>query len=332
MKALIFEKQGTENLKVADLEKPTPKDGEVLVKIKMAGVNPIDNMVINAIPGLKPMPHIPGAEFAGVVEELGSGVSSLSKGDKVTIFNRYFDGTCDMCRKGMEMLCRNGYIISVLSNGGFAEYITINARNAIKIPDGISWELAASLPVSALTPYHAIKRSGLKSGETAVILGASGNTGMFALQFAKELGAKTIAVSRKQSMSDFGADETVSSGNATEKIEQLTGGHMADFIMNSLGEKFWNESFSMLGANGRIVSFGTLTGPQVSLDLSGLYSKHATLIGSTGGPLAEFKELVSKSGNYKVKLWKKFKLEEAQEAIKALSSTERDGRIMLEIS
>ncbi|MEM0201617.1 MAG: zinc-binding dehydrogenase, partial [Candidatus Micrarchaeaceae archaeon] len=275
---------------------------------------------------------IAGSEFAGTVESVGASVKSAKPGDRVAVFNRYFDGTCDMCSKGMEMLCRNGYIIGVMSNGGFAEYITVNEKNAIAIPDGTSWEMAASLPVAALTSYHAVNRAGLKNGETAVILGASGNTGRFALQFAKEHGAKVIAVSRKQSMANFGADETVSSENAVEKIREMTKGRMADFVLNSLGEKFWNEGFSVLGTNGRIVSFGTLTGPQINLDLSSLYSKHATLMGSTGGPLSEFKELVSKSPSYKLKVWKKFKLEEGQAAIRALSSSERDGRIMLQIS
>ncbi|MEM0154266.1 MAG: alcohol dehydrogenase catalytic domain-containing protein [Methanothrix sp.] len=332
MKALIFTKQGTENVRVADVEKPEPKTGEVLIKLEMAGINPIDNMVINAIPGIKPMPHIAGAEFAGTVESVGTSVKSVKPGDRVTVFNRYFDGTCDMCSKGMEMLCRNGYIIGVMSNGGFAEYITVNEKNAVVIPDGTSWEMAASLPVAALTSYHAVNRAGLKNGEIAVILGASGNTGMFALQFAKEHGAKVIAVSRKQSMTDFGADETVSSENAVEKIREMTNGKMADFVLNSLGEKFWNEGFSMMGSNSRLATFGTLTGPQVSLDLSGIYSKHATIMGSTGGPMHEFKELVSKSASYKLKVWKKFKLEEGQAAIRALSSSERDGRIMLQIS
>lgn len=332
MKALIFEKQGTENLRVADVEKPVPSAGEVLIKITMAGVNPIDNMTINAIPGIKPMPHIPGAEFAGTIEEVGPSVKSARKGDRVTVFNRYFDGTCDMCRKGMEMLCRNGHIIGVMSNGGFAEYITVNESNVVNIPDGTSWEMAASLPVAALTSYHAVKRSGVTKGETAVILGASGNTGRFALQFAKEKGATVIAVTRKQSMADFGADETISSENAIEKIKGMTNGRMADFVLNSLGEKFWNESFSMMGSNSRLATFGTLTGPQVSLDLSGVYSKHATIIGSTGGPMSEFKELVSKSPSYKLKVWKKFSLEDGQSAIKALSYGDRDGRVMLQIS
>ncbi|MCL4387745.1 alcohol dehydrogenase catalytic domain-containing protein [Candidatus Marsarchaeota archaeon] len=332
MKALIFDKQGTENLKIADLERPEPKEGEVLIKIAMAGVNPIDKMIINAIPGIKPMPHIAGAEFAGTVEAAGQSVKSLKPGDRVTVFNRYFDGTCDMCSAGMEMLCRNGYITGVMSDGGFAEYIAVNERNAVKIPDGTGWEMAASLPVAALTPYHAVNRAGLSKGETAVILGASGNTGRFALQFAKEKGARVIAVSRKSSMADFGADETVSTENAIEKISEITKGRMADFVLNSLGEKFWNESFSMLGSNSRLATFGTLTGPQVSLDLSGVYSKHATIIGSTGGSMHEFKELASKSPGYKLKVWKKFRLEEGQAAINGLSSSDRDGRVMLQIS
>jgi len=285
----------------------------------------------NGIPKIKPMPHIAGAEFAGVVEKIGDGVTSVSKGNRVAVYNRHFDGSCDMCRNGMEMLCRNGYIMGVLSNGGFSEYVSVRQENLAKLQDGTSWEIAASLPVAALTAYHAVKRGGLKNGETAVVLGASGNTGQFALQFSKEIGAKTIAVSRKESLAEFGADETIPMQNAQDRINTITNGRMADFVINSLGEKFWNESFLMLGSNGRLATFGTLTGAQVNFDISGLYSKHATLIGSTGGSLAEFKELASKANSYKVRVWKKFKLEEGMEAVKELSAPERNGRIMLEI-
>ena len=170
MKAAIFEKQGLENISVQDVEVPKVGPGTVLVKVRMAGVNPIDFKAVASIPHVSPIPHIPGAEFAGEIEGVGSGVSGLAKGDRVTVYNRHFDGTCRMCRSGNQQLCVAGYIIGVGSNGGFAEYAVVDAKNAFKIPDGLGWEMAASLPVSALTAYHAIAESGSRRARLQLYL------------------------------------------------------------------------------------------------------------------------------------------------------------------
>ena len=128
MKAAIFDTPGLENLRVMDnVKEPQLTDHhDVLIRVKVAGVNPIDNFVVSgALPKLIPLPnHIPGAELSGVVEEVGSHVNNLTKGDRVIIHNKVFDGTCDMCLNGLDMICRNGGLISVITNGGFAEYIS----------------------------------------------------------------------------------------------------------------------------------------------------------------------------------------------------------------
>ena len=113
MKAAIFDEPGLTNLKVMDnIQKPEMNDDDdVLIGVKVAGVNPIDNFVVSgALPNLKPLPnHIPGAEISGIVEEFGSHVNNnLRKGDRVIIHNKVFDGTCDMCLNGLDMICRNG--------------------------------------------------------------------------------------------------------------------------------------------------------------------------------------------------------------------------------
>ena len=93
------------------------------IRVKVAGINPIDNFVVSgALPKLIPLPnHIPGAEISGIIEEVGSHVNNnnLRKGDRVIIHNKVFDGTCDMCLNGLDMICRNGGLISVITNGGF---------------------------------------------------------------------------------------------------------------------------------------------------------------------------------------------------------------------
>ena len=109
MKAAIFEKPGLENLKIKhDVEQPKITDHDVLIRVKMAGVNPIDHITVSGTRGIKPLPHIPGAETSGVIEKIGQHVTRLKEGDRVIVYNRVFDGTCDMCLNGDEMLCRNG--------------------------------------------------------------------------------------------------------------------------------------------------------------------------------------------------------------------------------
>lgn len=155
MKAAIFEKPGLENLDVKEnVVEPKTTDHDVLVKVKMCGINPVDYIVVSSsLPKLYPLPHIPRAEISGIIEEVGSHVSSnLKKGDKVAVHNKVFDGNCDMCLNGLDMICRNGGLVGAITNGGFAEYISVPAKNVFKIPDDINWELAASLPVTSLTP------------------------------------------------------------------------------------------------------------------------------------------------------------------------------------
>jgi NADPH:quinone reductase-like Zn-dependent oxidoreductase len=342
MKAAIFENPGLENLTVMDnVKDPLLTDHhDVLIRVKVAGVNPIDNFVVSgALPKLIPLPnHIPGAEISGVVEEFGSHVNNLRKGDRVIIHNKVFDGTCDMCLNGLDMICRNGGLISVITNGGFAEYISVPERNVFKIPDNMDWDMAASLPVTSLTPYHALKEVSLKINEYLLVFGASGSTGMIAVQLAKKMGAKVIAVSKHDWIKENefgGADYMINDyGKVEDQVKEITQGRMADVVLNSLGIETWDSSYASIGINGRWVTFGTLSGPDIKLNLQSLYTKQIKLMGSTGGTRRELQEVIDLATNkyLKVKVWKKFKLDNAKEAIQALFSKERDGRILLDIT
>ncbi|MFY9871966.1 MAG: alcohol dehydrogenase catalytic domain-containing protein [Candidatus Nitrosopolaris sp.] len=334
MKAAIFEKPGIENLKIRhDVELPKITDHDVLIRVEMAGVNPIDHITVSGTREIKPLPHIPGAETSGVVEECGQHVKSLKKGDRVIVYNIVFDGICDMCMSGNEMLCRNGGLLSLVSNGGFAEYIAVPEKNAFKIPDDMKWELAASIPITTLTPYHALKQAALKINEFLVIFGASGNTGMMATQFGKKMGAKVIAVSKQNWIKDFGADYIISEyDRVAEKVKDLTQGKMADVVLNSLGIQTWENSFASVGLNGRWVTFGGLTGADVKLNIQSLYSKQIKLIGCNGGTRKEMTEVIDMSKELKTRVWKKFTLDEAKDALEALFAKERDGRILLKVS
>jgi NADPH:quinone reductase-like Zn-dependent oxidoreductase len=338
MKAAILEKPGLENLKVIDnVEKPRIDDHDVLIKVKTAGINPIDHFVVSgALPKIEPIPHIPGAESSGIVEQIGDHVdnSLIQKGDRVIVHNKVFDGTCDMCLNGLDMICRNGGLIGAITNGGFAEYIAVPERNVFKIPDNLDWDVAASLPVTCLTPYHALKEALLKINEYLLVFGASGNTGMIAVQLGKRMGAKVIAVSKNNWIKDdFGADFVITDyANVVEQVKEITHGRMADVVLNSLGTETWDNSFACVGTNGRWVTFGGLTGPDVKLNVQSLYTRQIKLIGSTGGTRKELYELIDNSKELKVRVWRRFKLENIKEALEALFARDRDGRILLEVT
>jgi NADPH:quinone reductase-like Zn-dependent oxidoreductase len=165
-----------------------------------------------------------------------------------------------------------------------------------------------------------------------LVIGASGNTGMMAIQFANRMGAKVIAVSKNDWVRDFGADYTIDDyDKVVEKVKEITNGKMADVVLNSVGIGAWQSSFESVGVNGRLVTFGGLTGADVMLNVQSLYSRQVKLIGSTTGTRSDFMEIIGMSKELKIRVWKKFKIDEAKEAMQALFAKERDGRIMLQI-
>jgi NADPH:quinone reductase-like Zn-dependent oxidoreductase len=157
---------------------------------------------------------------------------------------------------------------------------------------------------------------------------------MIAVQIGKKVGAKVIAVSKDSWIkSEFGANYIISDyDKVAEQVKDITQGKMADVVLNSLGNGTWDSSFASVGINGRWVAFGGLTGADVKLNVQSLYSKQIKLIGSTGGTRKEIQELIDISPELKVRVWKKFDLKNAKEALQALFAKERDGRILLDMN
>ncbi|AWR98990.1 alcohol dehydrogenase catalytic domain-containing protein [Metallosphaera hakonensis] len=329
MRALIFERRGLDNLVVRDVPSPTVDSGQVKLRIVLAGVNPVDLMAVESLP-VSPLPHIPGSEFFGIVEEVGKEVTHVSPGDRVAVYTRLFDGTCESCLRGDQTYCIQGKRIGVESQGGYAEEIVIPSRNVIRsnLPD----EILASLPIASLTPYHALRSVGVGPDDTVVVIGASGNTGIFAIQLAKMMGAKVIAISSKPWVKEMGADVVTDYNGAEGTIRELTEGKMGSVVLNSLGEKYWDLGLRLVGNHGKIISFGSLTGGKVQLDMNRIYSKHVSIVGTNRGNMGEFIDLERIAGNLKVKTWKVFDLDEGKDALLALRDGNRDGRIFIKVS
>jgi NADPH:quinone reductase-like Zn-dependent oxidoreductase len=156
---------------------------------------------------------------------------------------------------------------------------------------------------------------------------------MIATQLGKKMGAIVIAVSKDEWVRDFGADYLIAEYyRIVEQVREITSGKMANVVVNSLGLKTWDSSLESIGINGRLVSFGGLTGAEVKLNVQSLYSKQIKLIGSTGGTRRELKDVIDNHHKLQVKVWKRFDLDNIKEAVQALFSKERSGRIFLEVS
>lgn len=335
MKAVILDQKGIENIKVKDVPEPLPGPRDVKIKITMAGVHFQDytmamELTANGNP-INPIPHIPGEEIVGRVYEIGSHVKGLNIDDRVIVYHRIFDGTCDMCMKGYENLCHNRGRFGVDQNGGFAEYMVVPQGNVLKIPESFSDELAASIPISFITPYHALSRASLSKEDTVAVFGATGNTGMFALQIAKSTGAKTIAVSRKESawLKSYGADLITTPENALNSISDFTEGEMCSIVIDPIGIETWKTSISLTAFHGRYVTYGTISGGTVNFSLTPFYKDEKSIIGSRGGTKVDLYNAIKIMQNYKVNVWKIFDLEHAPEALENFKSSKREGRIFI---
>ncbi len=289
-------------------------------------MNPIDYYTVTGMRDVDPMPHIPGVEFAGIVEEVGKEVTRVSPGDRVVVYPRIFDGTCDLCMAEHEHLCRNGGIIGVNSNGGFAERAVVRESNVFRLPDSVPWDLAASLPVAGLTAFHALMEARVLPGDVVVIVGASGNTDQFTLQLAKLIGARVLAVTTKKWPAWLGAEEVATIEESYEVLTKMTGGKLADVVIDSLGTATLQTSLKLLDKRGRLIVYGALTGENITISVPDLYMREVQIIGATGGTRRDFLRLIDLAarGLLKVKIWRKLSLGEAREALKLVFS--REGR------
>ena len=326
MKAVfVGPKFGNSAVRIEETGITDPGREDVLVKVVAAGLNPLDYNLINGniVYNLKPVPHIPGSEVIGIVERDSR---SFKKGQRVMVYNRVFDGTCEMCRTHREHLCTNGGIWGVVTNGGYSEYVTVPEKNAMAIPDSIDNDTAVSIPIGALTAYRALKRAGAAAGKKLLVYGASGNTGIFAIQFASIMGLDVYGVSRKEWVREYGCTEVFGDGKIPDQFR-------ADIVMNSLGSLFWDDAVKHIQTGGTLVSFGVLTGREAKLDIASLYTREVSIIGSTGGDLKDLTETleIMKTHRVRVPVAKRFNFNDIGAALEEYSRI-RDGRIIIDFA
>jgi len=254
MKALVVTQfGGFENLKLTEVEKPVPGEGELLVKIKATSVNPVDwKLLAGGRGGIGPVfPYIMGWDMSGTIEERGHAARRFEIGDNVY-----------------------GYIRRPeLKTGTYAEYISVPEAYLSRAPEKIALKDASAVPLAGLTAYQGLTTIGhLKSGEIMMILGASGGVGTLAIQIAKNIGAKVIAVTGPANLGylmEMGADACLDYTDSTwvSKAECTP----PDFIFDCVGGDILNRGVKALKKGGRVVSTTLKSFPDETLHFSGMF-------------------------------------------------------------
>ena len=282
MKAVVCQAFGPpESLVVTDLPSPKVSSGQALVDVKACGVNFPDTLIIEGKYQFRPEPPFsPGGEVAGVVAEVGEGVTHVKPGDRV---------------------------VALMPWGGYAEQLVADAVRLIPIPDGVSFVQAAATLTTYGTTYYALAdRANLHKGETLLVLGAAGGVGLAAVQLGKLMGARVVAAAsspeKLETCKANGADLLIdyAKEDLKDRVKALTNGAGADVVYDPVGGKYSEAALRATAWNGRLLVIGFAAGeiPKIPLNLTLL--KGASIIGvfwgqftmrDPGRALAQFREL-----------------------------------------
>jgi len=324
MKALLCKQFGPpESLVLEDVPSPRPGPGEVVLSVKAASVNFPDVLIIqNKYQFKPPLPFSPGSELAGVVKEIGEGVTNAKPGDRVIAFTTY---------------------------GAFAEEAKTEATRLLPMPKGMDFPSAASFILTYGTTDHALRDRGrLKAGETLLVLGAAGGVGIAAIEVGKALGARVIACASSDEKlavcREHGADDTLNyaAGDLREGIKGLTGGKGVDVIYDAVGGPYTEPAFRSLAWRGRLLVIGFAAGDIPKLPLNLPLLKGADVVGVFWGDftrrepkafLESARQLMRwfEDGKLRPHVSATFPLEKAAEAMNLLASRKAKGKVVVQI-
>ncbi len=284
MKAVFFEKHGdAEVLQYGDFPDPDLSAGEVRVKVHACSLNYLDVFSRRGMPGIKiELPSITGADCAGSVAELGDGVEGWEVGQRVLIDPAFFERETGQLRL-MGENCR----------GALAEYCVVDPSQLMALPDSVSDDDAACLPVAYGTSHRMIiTRADVQPGQTVLILGASGGVGTSSLLLAKLRGAYVIAAAgsdeKCEKLAQLGADETINYAKTSfrQYCREKTGGVMRgggyDVVINFTGGDTWADSLKCVKRRGKLITCGATAGFDPSTDLRYIWSGELDVMGSNG--------------------------------------------------
>ncbi|RDW18394.1 alcohol dehydrogenase [Oceanobacillus arenosus] len=325
MKAFVLEYG---ELKIKEMEAPVAGKGEVVVALRVAGLNRRDLYIPNRM-GSDKEALILGSDGAGIVEAIGEGLKRFKIGDEVIINPslRWFDNS-DAPPAAFDLL-------GMPDHGTFAEKIALSEEQLEKKPASLSWEEAGVLALSGLTGYRALFTKGqLKEGDTVFIPGAGSGVATYLIAFAKNVGAKVIVTSRSEEKRKLakalGADVTLDTNSDWQK--ELAN-EMIDLVIESVGRATFNRSLGVLKKGGRIVAFGATTEDTIDFDLRHFFYGQYQLFGTTMGSRDELRALLIHIEKYNLHpvIDRTYTLEQAQQAFDFLIDGKQFGKIAIQI-
>ena len=322
MKAVLCKEWGpAERLVVEDIPARDPGPGEVRVRVRAAGVNFPDVLIIQKKYQVQPaLPFSPGSEAAGEVISVGAGVTHVKAGDAV------------MAYAGV---------------GCFAEEVIAPADKVMPIPAGMSFETAAAFTLTYGTSWHAIRdRAALQPGETMLVLGAAGGVGLSAIEIGKAIGARVIAAASTAEKlavcSEHGADATINyeTEDLREAVKRETGGKGPDVIYDPVGGRFAEPAFRSIGWRGRYLVIGFAAGQIPSLPLNLALLKGASIVGVFWGDFTRrepernaegMKEMFGwlQSGKLRPHVSGRYSLDQVVQALNDMSARQVTGKILI---
>lgn len=327
---------GIDSLKLVEVETPKAEANEILVKIKAVSLNYRDLLVINGTANWKTKEaRIPVSDGAGEVVEVGEAVTKLKPGDRVAgiFLPKWLDG--DLTVEKYEMP-----LGGAAADGVLAEYVVFDENAVVKIPQNLSLEEAATLPVAAITAWHAIaRRSRVQAGETVLIQG-TGGVSLFALQFVKAFGGKPFVISssdeKLERVKTLGAAATVNYKTFPDwekKILELTGGKGVDHVIEVVGGENLNRSLEAVKLGGTISFIGLIAGLSAPINTYQFVLKNVTIHGIETGSREMFKDMNRFIEKHEIKpaIDKICAFDEIKEALRYLESGNHFGKIVVKM-
>jgi NADPH:quinone reductase-like Zn-dependent oxidoreductase len=332
---------GPEYLEVAEVPDPVAGPGEALLRVRACALNHLDLWIRGGLPTAKMrLPFILGCDVAGEVVALGAGVSGLRVGARCAVHPGRCCGQCDACLDGRESDCPDYAIIGAYGGlqGGYAELLTVPVEHLLPMPDGLSFENAAAVPLTFLTAWHmVITLAELKAGQTMLIVGAGAGVSTAAISIAKWRKARVIATSTSTEKLEraraLGADDVIHHPpeDLMRSVRRLTDGRMVDVVFEHVGPAVIGEALKCLRRSGRLVTCGATSGPVAEIDLRYVFDRQLRILGARMGNLAEMRkvwELVA-LGAVSPVIDATFPLEQARAAHERLSSRGQFGKVVL---
>lgn len=338
MKAVrIHEFGGPEVLKFEDVPEPQLRKDQVLVKVQAVALNHLDLFIRKGLPGIK-LPHINGSDVSGTIAEVGEYITDLKAGQRVLLAPMTFCGVCPACTAGQQNLCPQFSVLGYLNDGGNAEYIAIPRVNVLPIPDELTYDEAAAVPLVFVTAWHMlVSRCHVKPGDFVLVLGGGSGVGSAAIQVCKLFNARVIATAgdeaKLEKSRELGADYVINhyQQKIADEVKKITSKAMCDIVFEHVGKTTWTESMKSLKPGGNLVTCGATTGPEASFDIRFLFARQLSFLGSFMGTMGDFHEVMKHifSGQLKAVVDKSFPLREARAAHERLEKSEQFGKVVL---